>query len=243
MEVSEILSPAGLAAGQILLGEDILEGVMVSEEGELLAAIEVVPEGAEGIDDCKELQLVDRVVFLGTVELAGFIGDRVAILHEDGADANQGGVSVEGEGGISGGVGEREDRGSGEGGLELHEGIDGGGRQSAREGYEGGGECREGGSDGGIVADEATIEASEAEEGTDVGGAGRERPICEGLDLAGVNRDACRGDLVAEEGGGGFGKSALGGLDKEGIGSKGVEDGVDVLQVLLGGGAVDHDII
>ena len=80
LKVCEIMRPAGLAAGEVFLCEEVLEGVVVSEEREGLASLEVVAEGMEGIDDSKEFQLMNGVVAFCRGEFTGFKADGVAIL-------------------------------------------------------------------------------------------------------------------------------------------------------------------
>jgi hypothetical protein len=48
---SKILSPASLAAGEILLSEEIAEAVVVSVKDEVLATFQVVPEDFNCVDD------------------------------------------------------------------------------------------------------------------------------------------------------------------------------------------------
>ena len=45
------MSPAGLAAGLVTLGEEVLEAVVVGVEGEVLAAFKVVAEDFDSMND------------------------------------------------------------------------------------------------------------------------------------------------------------------------------------------------
>ena len=61
----KVLGPTGLAAGEVFLGEEVSKAVMVGVEGEMQATLKVVAENLDGVDDGKELKLMDGVVFLG----------------------------------------------------------------------------------------------------------------------------------------------------------------------------------
>lgn len=115
LEGSKILGPTGLAAGEITLGEEVAEGVVVSEEGKLLATFKVVAEDFDSMDNGEEFLFMDRVVLLGRGQFAGFIanglGPITLILEENGTKADEGGIGVENEGGIGSGEGNNKERG------------------------------------------------------------------------------------------------------------------------------------
>jgi len=77
-------------------------------------------------------------------------------------------------------------------------------------------------------------------EGFDVSGGGESK---DRLDVGGEGSDAGGGDVVAQEIGGGGGKGGLGSVDVKTVVGKGGENLVKVLEVLLGGGAEDKDVI
>ena len=56
---------------------------MVGVEGEVFAAFEVVAERLEGVDDCKQFQLMDGVILLCWRELAALIAHGVFFLLQD----------------------------------------------------------------------------------------------------------------------------------------------------------------
>ena len=170
LEGSEGLGPAGLALGEVTLSEEKAEGMVVSVESEVLAAVEVVAEFDTCVDDSSELLFMHCVVELSRVELAGFVAHRLGttalILEEDSTNAFARGISVEFEGSIRAGEGNNEDRGGGEGSFEGMEGVDG--VTGKRRGKRGGGlgEGGESSSEFGVIFDEAAVKASEAQEGT-----------------------------------------------------------------------------
>jgi hypothetical protein len=74
-----------------------------------------VSEDFDSMDNGKEFLFMDRVIFLGGREFAGFIADRLGtvtlVLEEDGTKADEGGIGVEDEGGIGSGEGDNEEGG------------------------------------------------------------------------------------------------------------------------------------
>ena len=44
------MRPTGLAAGEITLAEEILDGVVIGDKSEVLAALEVMAEHLDGMD-------------------------------------------------------------------------------------------------------------------------------------------------------------------------------------------------
>jgi hypothetical protein len=69
-----------LAFAEVALSEEELEGVVVSVEDEVSAAIQVVTELLAGVDDGEELLFVDSVVELSRGELAGLVADGLGAL-------------------------------------------------------------------------------------------------------------------------------------------------------------------
>jgi hypothetical protein len=51
LKVGQFLRPASLAAGEVSLSHQVLEGVVVSEDGEVLASLKVVAEDLQSVDD------------------------------------------------------------------------------------------------------------------------------------------------------------------------------------------------
>ena len=165
------------------------------------------------------------------------------VLEKHGSETKVGGIRVEDEGGFGAGEGNDEERGREEGGFEGIEGVDGSLRQRGRKGDSGAGQVGEGGSDLGVVFDEAAVEASEAKEGTGGGEVKGQGPGGDGGDFAGVGGDTGGGDDVAEEAGRSLGEGALGDLDLEVSRVEGREDKVEVLEVLILGLGVDQNIV
>jgi hypothetical protein len=172
---------------------------MISVQDELLAALQVVPEGTQTVYNCQEFQLMHRVVALGRTELAGLEADRTIILFQYTTNANQGGISVQSEGGIRTSLGESEDRSSRDSSLELAESINSVSWELWGKGFGGGGEGSEGSCDGGVVADEATVEASEAQKCADFSDVAGQGPVMDGSYLLGVQVNARPVDKIAEE--------------------------------------------
>ena len=172
LEGGEGLGPAGLALGEVTLSEEKAEGMVISVESEVLAAVEVMAEFDTCVDDSSELLFMHCVVELSRVELARFVAHGlgttalVLSLEEDSTNTFARGISVEFEGSIRAGEGNNEDRGGGEGSFEGMEGVDG--VRGKRRGKRGGGlgEGGESSSEFGVVFDEAAVKASEAQEGT-----------------------------------------------------------------------------
>ena len=54
------MGPAGLAARQVFLGEEVAEVVMVGLDGEVFAAFEVVAVDLDGVNDGEEFLLVNK---------------------------------------------------------------------------------------------------------------------------------------------------------------------------------------
>ena len=110
----EILGPASLAAGEVTLGEEVLERMVIGVESEGLATFQVVAENLDGVDDGEEFLFMDGVILLGGGELARLIADGLRtvtlVLKEDGAKARSGGVGVEFKNGIGSGERNSEDR-------------------------------------------------------------------------------------------------------------------------------------
>ena len=44
------MRPTGLAAGEIALAEEILDGVVIGDQSEVLAALEVMAENLDGVN-------------------------------------------------------------------------------------------------------------------------------------------------------------------------------------------------
>jgi hypothetical protein len=76
----QVLSPASLAAGEVTLGEKVLEAVVVSVEVEVLASLKVVSEDLDSVDDGQHFQLMDRVTFFSWGQLAGLVADGLRAL-------------------------------------------------------------------------------------------------------------------------------------------------------------------
>jgi hypothetical protein len=193
LEVSQLLGPAGLAAGQIPLGEEVLEGVMVGVDSEALAAFQVMSEDLDGVDDGEKLLLMNRIILLSRGQLARLIANRLwtlaLILKQDSADANAGSISVELKGGIRSRMGNDEDGSREEGCFEAVEGVDCSLRELGGEGNGSLGEVSESGGKLCVVPDEAAVEASEAEEGADSSNVARQRPVSDGGDLLRVDTE------------------------------------------------------
>ena len=75
----QLLRPTGLTTGEVALAEEVLDGVVVGDEGEMLAT-EVVAEHLDSVDCSEELLLVDGVVPLSCRDLAGLVADRLQSL-------------------------------------------------------------------------------------------------------------------------------------------------------------------
>jgi hypothetical protein len=57
------------------LSEEVLEAMVVSVEGEMLASLEVMAEDFDGVDDGKKFKFMDGIILLGRAELAGLVAD------------------------------------------------------------------------------------------------------------------------------------------------------------------------
>lgn len=73
----EVLRPAGLATREVTLAEEVLDGVVVSDESEVLAALEVMAEYLDSMDSCQELLFVDGIIPLGCCKLPGLVAHRL----------------------------------------------------------------------------------------------------------------------------------------------------------------------
>ena len=139
LEVHESLKPASLAARQLFLPEEILEGVMVGVQSEMLAAFKVMAEDLEGMYDSQQFQLMHGVVGFCRRQLATVKADGMLVLLENSTQANARSVSVQVEGSSRASQGNTENRGGGKGSLEVKEGVKGNGGKSRRKGVQGGG--------------------------------------------------------------------------------------------------------
>ena len=92
---SKLLRPTGLTAGEVALVEEVLDGVVIGDEGEVVATLEVVAEHLDSMDSSEELLLMDGVVPLSSGGLQGPIADRLQPrplgLEEDPAKADAAG--------------------------------------------------------------------------------------------------------------------------------------------------------
>ena len=163
--------------------------------------VEVVTPKLEGLNEAQKLLVVDGVGLLGILVFGGVVGDDAFVgavsLGKDGPGGEEGGVSVEVEGGRV--VGGGEDGGGGKGSLENGEGGDGIVRPRGSPVGAFLEPVVEGGGDGGIALYKSTVVVGQAEEGTKVGEGGGERPVGDGGDFGGVGRDAVAGnDMTAE---------------------------------------------
>lgn len=119
------MGPASLTAGEILLGEEVTEAVVVGVESEMLATLEVMAEDLDRVDDGEEFLLMDGVVLLGRRQLAGLVtnglGTVTLVLKQNCSNTNVRGVGEEGEFSIGTGEGDDEERGGDKGGFEKVE--------------------------------------------------------------------------------------------------------------------------
>jgi hypothetical protein len=177
LKVGQLLRPASLTTGEVSLSHQVLEGLVVSEDSEVLASLKVVAEDLQGVDDGQEFLFMHRVVLLCRAELPRLVTYRLRsialVLQEDSADAIARGVGVELKSRLRPSGGDDKERGGEQSGLQVVEGGDGGwGNDGGKRGL-GPGEVSQRNSDLGVVTDEAAVEASEAKEGTDSGDVSR----------------------------------------------------------------------
>ena len=74
---SKILGPTSLAAGEVTLAEEILDGVVIGDQSEVLAALKVMAENLDGVNSSKEFLFVDGVIPFSCSEFPGFVADRL----------------------------------------------------------------------------------------------------------------------------------------------------------------------
>ena len=74
---SKILGPTSLAAGEVTLAEEVLDGVVISDKSEVLAALKVMAEDLDGMDSCQELLFVDGIIPLGCCKLPRLVAHRL----------------------------------------------------------------------------------------------------------------------------------------------------------------------
>uniref|UniRef100_A0A388LW15 Uncharacterized protein n=1 Tax=Chara braunii TaxID=69332 RepID=A0A388LW15_CHABU len=238
---------AGLAWSDIFLGEDGGDNGVVSADGEVLP-VEVRAPDCESVDHGEEFLLVGGVIHLRGKELLACEGDRVfarwslgvsgrvldggglggvagEMLGQYGSDGEVGGVSGDIE--MASGVGDLEDRGRGDGLLELILA----------------GEFVERVRDLGKVANEWAVIVGKAKEGTELEEGLGWGVLDEGCDLRGVHTDAFSGDNMAEVFDARSGKRTFAELGVKFLLSEDREDLAEVLKVGLEGGAEDKDVI
>eukprot|EP00896_Chara_braunii_P021225 GBG79101.1 hypothetical protein CBR_g28816 [Chara braunii] len=219
---------------------------VVSADGEVLP-IEVRTPDCEGVNHGEEFLLVGGVHLRGK-ELLACEGDRVfarwslgvsgrvldggglggvagEMLGQYGSDGEVGGVSGDIE--MASGVGDLEDRGCGDGLLELVLA----------------GEFVERVRDLGKVANEWAVIFGKAKEGKELEKGLGWRVLDEGCDLRGVHMDAISGDNMVEVFDARSGKRTFVELGVEFLLSEDREDLAEVLKVGLEGGAEDKDVI
>ena len=93
------------------------------------------------------------------------------------------------------------------------------------------------------MRNKTAIEVDEAEETLEILDGGGLRIVSDGLDMGGKGSDSSSGDMVAKEVHRGLGKRAFCRIDENAIGSQDGEELVEVMEMLLKGGAGNEDII
>ena len=93
------------------------------------------------------------------------------------------------------------------------------------------------------MRDKMVVEIDEAEETLEILDGGGLGIVSDGLDMGGKGGDSSSGDMVAEEVHRGLGKRAFFRIDENAIGSQDGEELVEVMEMLLKGGAGNEDII
>ena len=244
---SKLLRPTGLTAGEVALAEEVLDGVVIGDEGEVVATLEVVAEHLDSMDSSEELLLMDGVVPLSSGELAGLIADRLQpmplILEEDRAYTDAGGISIELKGGGGPGEGDQEDGGREEGRFELMECRDGGRGKAGGKGDRRPGEGGQRSGDGGVTLDEPPVENSESEEGAEGGEVGGEGVGGDGGDLARISANALIRDNKAKELCMALTKCALREFHLEVGGIESVKDLLDVAYMICLSLGEDDDVV
>ena len=59
------------------MAEEVLDGVVISDKSEVLAALKVMTEDLDGMDSCQELLFVDSIIPLGCCKLPGLVAHRL----------------------------------------------------------------------------------------------------------------------------------------------------------------------